>query len=61
MTNPFNRNADVEVYCEGGKAFLRTKEQVNKDSLLDERIEKMKQLTPNKLTKYKPYEDWWNS
>ena len=54
MTNPFDRNADVEVYCEGGKAFLRTKEQEPKDSLLDERIEKMKHLTPNKLARYNP-------
>ena len=57
MTNPFNRNADVEVYCEDGKAFLRTKQQVNKDSLLDERIEKLKHLTPNELAKYDPYDD----
>jgi len=57
MTNPFKRNANVEVYCAGGKAFLRTKEQEPKDSLLDERIETMKHLTPNKLAKYNPYDD----
>jgi hypothetical protein len=57
MTNPFDRNANVEVYCEGGKAFLRAKEQIIKDSLLDERIEKLKHLTPNELAKYDPYDD----
>ena len=57
MTNPFDRNADVEVYCEGGKAFLRAKEQIIKHSMLDERIEKLKHLTPNELAKYDPYDD----
>ena len=57
MTNPFKRNANVEVYCAGGKAFLRTKEEEPKDSLLDERIETIKRLTPNKLAKYNPYDD----
>ena len=57
MTNQFDRNADVEVYCEHGVAELRFKEQVTKDSLLDERIEKLKHLTPNELAKYDPYDD----
>ena len=58
MNNPHNLNDKLEVYFEDGTAKVRLKEAVTKCSLLDERIEKLKHMSPNELAKYDPYDDF---
>ena len=58
MNNPHNLNDKLEVYIEDGAAKVRLKEPITKGSLLDERIEKLKHMSPNELAKYDPYDDF---
>ena len=58
MDNPHNLNDKLEIYFEDGAAKVRLKEPITKGSLLDERIEKLKHMSPNELAKYDPYDDF---
>lgn len=51
-------NNILELYFENVAAKVRLKEPITKGSLLDERIEKLKHMSPNELAKYEPYDDF---
>ena len=65
MTEPItNLNAAFDLFFEGGTVRLRLKEGITRETLLDERLEKLKILIPENLTKtttqglsqYHPYD-----
>ena len=45
-----NFNESVEVYIESGSAHLRFKERVSLESLLKEKIDKLKNLIPKDVS-----------
>ena len=51
-------NNMLELYFENGAAKVRLKEPITKGLLLDEHIEKLQHMSPNKLAKYEPYRDF---